>query len=229
MPQTPQIPQRAKQKIGGCTTWTENMSYEEWELDLNTWVKVAKKEEYDEDTLLHHLKESLKSTPNKKVKEFYENVIIKDGQSVTKFELITDRLKDHFGQDQDEEWSQLVLKSGEFKWGEKKTAEVWEEMEIIRLLRQKLTAETVEGSNPPNKQEDPKVTKVTDKILILKCLMQGKFEKRFEKAEIMKIEEEIKKEDYKWESAKKVIREVKIKYDKEKAQQTLYGERWKKR
>ena len=211
---------RPKQKIGNCTTWTENMTFEEWELDLKTWENVAKNE-YEPNTLLHLLKESLKTTPNKKVKDFYENVIVKDGQSVTSWTKIFDRLKDKFGRDEDEDWDHFVIRSGELKWGENKAAEVWEEMEKIRLLRKKLTAEPVQGSNP---EENKKVTEVLDKMLITKFLLQGKLEKKFEKAEIMKIEDEIKTKKYCWESAKKIIKEVKIKDDREKAQETHYGQ-----
>ena len=165
---------RGKQKIGSCTTWTEKMSFEEWKLDLDIWEKLAKKEQFDEDTLLHLLKESLKATPNNSVKVYYEEVIIKDGQSAVSWTKIVKRLKDKFGRDQDEEWTQLVIKTEEFKWGERKTAEVWEELEKTRLLRQKLTKEVVEGSNPPREQEDPKITKLLDKMLILQFLIHGK-------------------------------------------------------
>ena len=141
---------------------------------------------------------------------------------------------------EEEEWTHMVRWIRNYKWSDKTTMEAWEDLEKLRLHIEKLImieeAVPVEGgANQAQANEArtrkvpcPKIRAFTDKLLLKQFMDQGKIEKKFDRAEVMKIEEKLKEKNYDWEEAKKAVRENKIMNEREKTNETLYGE-WRSR
>ena len=146
------------------------------------------------------LKESLKISPNREAKDYYNIVMVSDGHSTTSWNSIMVKLKQKFGRNEDEDWTWMIRQVSEFKWGEKKAADSWEKLERLKLQVGKLTLihdpTSLQDGVAIRKIPCPKVAKFMDEVLIRKFIDKGKTENKFETAEVMKIEDEIKAKKY---------------------------------
>ena len=215
-----------KIKVSHCTIWPENYVFEEWKQDLDLWEKTAKKAKLDNDARLYMLKESLKISPNKEAKDYYNSVMVSDGHSTTSWDTIMTKLQQKFGRNQDEDWTCMIRQISEFKWGEMKAADSWERLERLKLQVGKLTL--IDDPTPgvaARKIPCPTIEKFMDEVLIRKFIDKCKTENKFETAEVMKIEEELRTKKYNWEDAKKSIKENKINREREKVLETHFQRR----
>ena len=122
-----------KVKAGEVAIWNPTNTYEEWLVDLNQWKIMATDEGMNANAMRFKLKESLKISPNKEVKDYFIENMMKDGQSTEPWDLILEKLKSKFGMEEDEEWTNVWKKIRDFRWKDKKAVEVCDEMERLRL------------------------------------------------------------------------------------------------
>ena len=206
-------------KAGECPKWMETYSYEIYLVDLNQWKVNATEEGLNAAAQLYKLKESLKVCPRTDVKDYFLKTLVLDGQSTNTWDQLLNKLKEKFALNTDEEWSFTIKKLREFKWNDKKASEVMEEVERIRLELNKLSTKA-NGTEMTLKE-------FLDRLLAKEIIVeQGKLEKKFDRAESMELEKQLKDNGYEWENVKKVMKETKVKHDREKVSDIHYGNSW---
>ena len=206
-------------KAGECPKWMETHPFEIYEKEMQVWSQAATEEGLTDAVKLFRLKESLKVCPRTDVKDYFIKTLVLDGVSTETWVRLMEKLKTKFALNKDEEWTHTVRKIRKFEWNDRKASEVMEDIERIALELEKLS-KMADGTEMTRKEF---IQRLLAKELLVE---QGKLEKKFETAEIMQIEKEIKDKNYDWDTVKKVMEETKIKREREQISEVHYGNSW---
>ena len=196
-------------KVTKCVEWVASQTYEAFERDLKVWRKCAKIDSAQQNMLFI---EMLKRTENAKVREFYEIHLMNSLNTEQDIDSLMKKFKEKFGRSEKTEWRLMIDNLKDFKWESGESTE--HAMDRLKELRTRMTKLKVRDN--------------LDKFLIMMFLKSGERESNLEKAEIMKIEEEIEKGKFQWDVVEKTFRKYKIEHEQDKINETHFMSRSRK-
>ena len=190
-------------KVTKCAEWTASQTYEAFERDLKEWRDCTKLQPDQQNMLF---REMLKKTENEKVKEFYENHLMNSINTNQDIDSLMNKFKDKFGRTEKSEWKTMIETLKEFSWKSGENTE--RALDRLKELRTRMTKLNVKNN--------------LDKLLVMIFLKSGEKESNLDKAEMLKIEEEIEKANFQWDEVEKTFKKYKIEQEQDKVNETNY-------
>ena len=190
-------------KVTKCVEWPASQTYEAFERDLKVWRFCTKIDPTQQNMLFI---EMLKKTDNEKVKEFYEKHLMNSINTDQDIDSLMNKFKDKFGRTEKSEWKLMIDILKDFSWESRENTE--RALDRLKELRTRMTKLKVKDN--------------LDKLLVMMFLKSGEKESNLEKAEIMKIEEEIEKGEFEWDVVEKTFKKYKIEQEQDKVNETHY-------
>ena len=190
-------------KVTKCVEWLASQTYEAFERDLKVWRNCTKIDPTQQNMLFI---EMLKKTDNDKVKEFYEKHLMNSINTDQDIDSLMNKFKDKFGRTEKSEWKMMIDNLKDFSWESGENTE--RALDRLKELRTRMTKLNVKDN--------------LDKLLVMMFLKSGEKESNLEKAEIMKIEEEIENGEFRWDVVEKTFKKYKIEQEQDKVNETHY-------
>ena len=190
-------------KVTKCVEWLASQTFEAFERDLKVWRSCSKIDLNQENMLFI---EMLKKTDNDKVKDFYVKHLMNSINITQDIDTLMNKFKDKFGRSDKSEWNKVIENLKDFSWENGENTE--RALDRLNELRTRMTKLNVKDN--------------LDKFLAMMFIKSGEKESNLEKAELMKIEEEIETGKFQWDVVEKTFKKYKIEQEQDKINETHY-------
>ena len=177
--------------------YKKNQTFESFEKEIDQWKKVT-------IGLQSHVRdmmfvESIGNAENEEVKDYYTRNLMNNDSVPKTIDEIMNKLKDKFGKNPRQKWDDVFARIKDFNFGEKNPKQAWEELEVNKFN----VKDVWKSNNDMEPHNDANY--LLDKMLIRSYLSKGIQERKFEKAIVPKLEEDIEKVRYNWNETKKIL------------------------
>ena len=195
----PTVENKAIYKAVKCTVkYKKGQTFDSFERELKTWKDATV-------GLPDHVKnmmfmEMLSNTENDEVKRFYITNVMNHEDVPKTIDSIMKKLTEKFSKSERQKWDEVFERISHFEWKDKTPKEAWDSLEV-----DKFNASEV-WKSPDNERPSDDSTHLLNKMLIRTYLRKGKEEKKFDKALLHKIEEEVVNAKYNWDKTRKVLK-----------------------